>query len=244
MTDADPEPTPPAPEPQPAGAPEVIPPRPKRARRVRAVPASPIDVQRPAIEVHAIAQPVGQTAAEPPPPPPAPAPQPVTAAPSMATPPPAEPAGQPGQPAPADAAAPGAVAPGTPLPSAGSTPPPIAGTPPVAPAPAAPGSRKRWWIAACHLAYLLPVHLPGLIVATLIWMWRRGRDPQLADQGREAINMQLTFWLVNLVLGLTILAAPLTVFVWFVGAILCLVAAIQSAGGDRYRYPWILRIIA
>jgi hypothetical protein len=105
-------------------------------------------------------------------------------------------------------------------------------------------ARPRVWGAICHLAYLIPLHVPGIVVATIVWMWRRDRDPLLAEQGREALNMQLTYWLVNLLLGLTVLGVPLTPFVWVVGAILCILATVRMADGQSYRYPWILRIIA
>jgi uncharacterized Tic20 family protein len=32
--------------------------------------------------------------------------------------------------------------------------------------------------------------------------------------------------------------------VWIVGAVLCIVAAVHAADGEKYRYPWIFRLIA
>jgi hypothetical protein len=124
-------------------------------------------------------------------------------------------------------------------------PPPPPGAPAQAPDAAAPPARRsRIWAGLCHLAFLLPLHLPGIVLTVIVWMWRRAKDPDVAEQGREALNMQLTFWLVNLLLGLTVVGAPLVIFVYVVGAILCILATIRMADGERYRYPWILRIVA
>jgi len=92
--------------------------------------------------------------------------------------------------------------------------------------------------------YLVPTFLPGLIVTTLLWVWRRKRDPLIEDQGREAINMQLTYFLASLVLGATCIGAPFILFLWVLGAIFCVIAAVRSADGEKYRYPFILRIVA
>ncbi len=124
--------------------------------------------------------------------------------------------------------------------AAGPPPPPSGAARPAA----QPRSANRVWIALCHLMYLIPLALPGVILTTAIWMWKRGEDPVVADQGREALNMQLTFWGITALLGLTCLAAPLGVLVWVVGAIYCVLAAIQASSGNAYRYPWVLRIIA
>lgn len=124
-----------------------------------------------------------------------------------------------------------------------STPPP-ASTPPFAatPLPLAPKPARRWWIAIAHLAYLIPFP-PGVLVTAAVWIWRRSRDPLMADQGREALNMQLTFWLAMGILGATCVASPIVPFVYVLGAVLCILAAIAAWGGDRHRYPWVFRFL-
>lgn len=128
-------------------------------------------------------------------------------------------------------------------PTAGSaTPPPAAAPVGTAPIPPAPKPSGRWWIGLAHLAYLIPFP-PGVLVTAAVWIWRRGRDPLMADQGREALNMQLTFWLAIGLLGLTCVASPLVPFVYVLGAVLCILAAISAAGGERHRYPWVFRFL-
>jgi uncharacterized Tic20 family protein len=56
--------------------------------------------------------------------------------------------------------------------------------------------------------------------------------------------MQLTFWLVIWILGATCLGTPLVPFVYVLGGVLCVLAAIAGSGGNRHRYPWVFRFIA
>jgi len=127
-------------------------------------------------------------------------------------------------------------------PSASNAPPPSPPPASASPLPPAQKPARRWWIAIAHLAYLIPFP-PGVLVTAAVWIWRRSRDPLMADQGREALNMQLTFWLAMGLLGATCVASPLVPFVYVLGAVLCILAAIASWGGDRHRYPWVFRFL-
>jgi uncharacterized Tic20 family protein len=95
----------------------------------------------------------------------------------------------------------------------------------------------------CHLAYLIPGHVFGLALTLVVWAWRRKLDPLLDDQGREATNFQLTYAGLNLILAASCVGCVLVPVVWIVGAVLCVVAAVSAADGQRYRYPWFLRLI-
>lgn len=127
-----------------------------------------------------------------------------------------------------------------------------AGTPPPGPPPSpragaatfAPHAKPagRWWIGLAHLSFLIPFP-PGVVITAALWIWRRDRDPLMADQGREALNMQLTFWLAIWILGSTCLGTPLVPFVYVIGGVLCVLATIAAANGDKHRYPWVFRFL-
>jgi uncharacterized Tic20 family protein len=85
--------------------------------------------------------------------------------------------------------------------------------------------------------------VPGLALTLVIWVWRRKRDPFLDDQAREALNFQLLYAGLGLVLTSTICLCVLVPVLWIVGAVLCVVAAVSAADGRRYRYPWLFRLI-
>lgn len=128
-------------------------------------------------------------------------------------------------------------------PKASPPPPPGAPTPP----DANPGSTDHGRLGAvlAHLAYLIPAHIPGLIVTVVIWVWRRRVNPFLDDQAREALNFQLCYAVVNFALGLSCCCFAWLVFpVWLIGAVLSVVAAVEAGDGKRHRYPFIFRLIA
>lgn len=198
-------------------------PAPRPAQEVEAVPITRSEVRGPSVEAHA------ERTVPPPPQAPPPAPEPPPAPKASAT---------------AHAAsAPSSDVPPPPIPPAGAAnAAPAAATPLQSTDPRAPG---RFWVVLCHLAFLIPGHLPGLALTTLIWIARRGSDPRVEDQGREAINMQLNFFAVNalLLLMFNCVTAAFTPLVWAVGAVMCVVAAVKSGDESRYRYPWIFRVI-
>lgn len=129
-----------------------------------------------------------------------------------------------------------------PTPSFATPPPPSSPPPGAAPLPPPARPRGRWWIGIAHLLFLAPFPF-GVIPTAALWIWRRAHDPLMADQGREALNMQLTFWLAIGLLGLTCLGSPLVPFVYVLGAVLCILAAVSAGSGERHRYPWVFRFL-
>jgi len=127
-----------------------------------------------------------------------------------------------------------------------TTPPPF-GTPPPPPnsgASAVPHSGTRIWAVFSHLAYLIPVVIPGLILTTFIWVVTRRDDAFTDDQAREAINFQLFYGIITLLLAASCIGWWLIFPVWLIGAVLSVVAAVNAGDGKKYRYPYIFRLIA
>ena len=141
----------------------------------------------------------------------------------------------------ATARAPGAGEAGGTVPPTGTaggsaTPPP--GSPAAAPQP------RRAGAVLAHLAYLIPGHIPGLVITLGIWVWKRRTNPFVNDQAREALNFQLCYAVVNFALGLSCCCLGfLTIPVWLIGAVLSIVAASEAGEGRSYRYPFIFRLI-
>ena len=121
-----------------------------------------------------------------------------------------------------------------------SEPPPSSGT--TGPPSAWRKRKEHLWAILCHLAFLLPGVIPGLIVTALIWQLAGKNDRQVEDQGREALNFQITVALLMAILGVSCLASPLVPIVWIVAAIYCVIAASTASDGENYRYPWVLRV--
>jgi uncharacterized Tic20 family protein len=103
----------------------------------------------------------------------------------------------------------------------------------------------RMWATFCHLAgfaFLLPVSpVFGSVLGPLIvWLIKKDQFPFVDEQGKEALNFQITMLIYGLVAGLLIFACigiVLLPAVTIVDIVLIVVAAIRANDGEHYRYP-------
>ncbi|MGH8081238.1 MAG: DUF4870 domain-containing protein, partial [Lysobacter sp.] len=79
-----------------------------------------------------------------------------------------------------------------------------------------------------------------------VWLVKKDTMPFVADQGKEALNFNITaaiagivsFLLTFVLIGLVLL--PLVGLAWLV---LTIMASIAANKGEEYRYPWTLRLV-
>ena len=105
----------------------------------------------------------------------------------------------------------------------------------------------------CHLAglvgYLPVVPFPvGNVLGPLIlWLIKKDEMPFVNDQGKEALNFQISMSIYALVcLPLVCLAglgAVLAGIVAIVDLVFIIIASIESNKGKAYRYPLSIRMI-
>lgn len=117
-----------------------------------------------------------------------------------------------------------------------------------------PSAEQRTWGMLCHLAALSAFFSGiGFVLGPLIvWLIKRDEMPFVNDQGKEALNFNITvfiviamlwlFALVTLGIGLLIVV-PLWIVIGLVWLIVTVVAAIKANEGEYYRYPFALRLI-
>lgn len=117
-----------------------------------------------------------------------------------------------------------------------------------------PSAEQRTWGMFCHLAALSAFFSGiGLVLGPLIvWLVKRDEMPFVNDQGKEALNFNITvsivsavlwiFSIVTLGIGLLI-AVPLWIAIALIWLIVTIVAAIKANDGEYYRYPFALRLI-
>jgi len=106
---------------------------------------------------------------------------------------------------------------------------------------------KNWGMFA-HLSALAGFFIPfGIVIGPLvIWLLKKDEMPFVADQGREALNFQIT-------MAIALLISAVLVFVFIgillIGAVLLfdlvmtIIATVEASKGNRYRYPFALRLI-
>jgi hypothetical protein len=112
-----------------------------------------------------------------------------------------------------------------------------------------PTDQERQWALFAHLAALAGFIIPfgNLIGPLVVWQVKKAEMPFVDEQGKEALNFQITVSLA--VLGCIVLMAILIGFLLLpvvaIGALVFTVlAAIKANAGEHYRYPLTLRLIS
>jgi uncharacterized Tic20 family protein len=109
----------------------------------------------------------------------------------------------------------------------------------------------RNWGMICHLAGLGNFIIPmvGNIVGPLIvWKMKRDQYPFVDDQGKQALNFQIT---VSIALLAVIPLAIITLGIGFVlfpiigigSLVFTIIGGIKASNGEAYRYPFSLKLV-
>jgi uncharacterized protein len=108
--------------------------------------------------------------------------------------------------------------------------------------------KDNLWGMACHLSALLGYCVPlGNIVGPLVlWLAKRNESAFIDQQGKEALNFQLTMtiaYAVAIVLIFVVVGIFLLPILGLVNLILIIVASISAYKGESFRYPFCLRFV-
>lgn len=108
----------------------------------------------------------------------------------------------------------------------------------------------------CHLSGLTsPLFTPfiSIVIAVIVWLTKRDMDAFVDEQGREAVNFQISMLLYFIVAcaGVFILKFVLIghLIPWLPYCITlaqaggCVVGAIRAYDGENFKYPLILRFV-
>jgi len=110
-----------------------------------------------------------------------------------------------------------------------------------------PEARK--WAALCHIAALsgLIGNGVGFVLGPLVvWLIKKDEYPFVEQQGKEAINFQITMIIAAIISGILTLIVVgffLLVAVGIVMIAFPIVAAIKTSNGEAYRYPFTIRFL-
>ena len=106
----------------------------------------------------------------------------------------------------------------------------------------------RQWAMFAHLAAFAGFVIPfGNIIGPLI-VWQMKKDmPFVDNQGKEALNFQITVSiavLLCMILMLVLIGFLLLPLVLIGAFIMTIIAAIKANNGEDYRYPIAIRLIS
>ncbi|MCY1176342.1 hypothetical protein D3C76_578400 [compost metagenome] len=111
-----------------------------------------------------------------------------------------------------------------------------------------PSQTARQWAMFCHFAAFLGLVFPfgNLLGPLIVWQVKREADPYIDQQGKEAVNFQITVTLAMLVSCLLMLVLVGFLLLALVGAgalVLTIIAGIKANDGVAYRYPFTWRAL-
>ena len=116
--------------------------------------------------------------------------------------------------------------------------------------PGGPGSQEeRNWAMLCHLSsfagFVVPIlgSIGGPLVA---WLMKKDQWPLVNDQGKEALNFQLSIMLygvISFVLVFVIVGIFLILAVVIFDFVMVIIAAVEAQKGRAYRYPLCIRFV-
>ncbi len=137
--------------------------------------------------------------------------------------------------------------------------------PPPPPPATDPGSggvpaEARTWGMLAHLTSLIGALVTGAIGGgwgcfigpLIVWLIKKDTMPFVDDQGKEALNFNITVAIVTLILLLLsvltlgiglLITGPLWVILWIFWLVFTIIASIRANNGEKYRYPLTLRLI-
>ena len=111
-----------------------------------------------------------------------------------------------------------------------------------------PGRDARKWAMFCHFSAFLGMWFPfgSLIGPLILWQVKRESDPFIDDQGKEAMNFQITVaiaWLVCMVLAFAVIGFFLMIALAIATVVLTIIGGIKANKGIAYRYPCTWRLV-
>ena len=95
------------------------------------------------------------------------------------------------------------------------------------------------------IAHLLGI-VSGFIGALIIWLIKKDQSEFVSDQGKEALNFQITMliaFMVSWILMFVLIGLLLMPLLLIANLVFCILAGVAASKGERYRYPFALRLV-
>jgi uncharacterized Tic20 family protein len=106
---------------------------------------------------------------------------------------------------------------------------------------------ERTWAMLCHLCVIGQMFFPVLVIGPLlIWLIKGDELPLVKEQGKEAINFQITLFLAAIVcaiLWVFLIGMLLAGLLWIYAIVAGIIATVKVKEGNPYRYGLNLRLI-
>jgi len=107
---------------------------------------------------------------------------------------------------------------------------------------------QNTWGMLCHLTTLSGFIIPfgNIIGPLIIWSLKKDQYALVDDQGKEAINFQISmliYMIISIILIFVVIGIPLLIALAVFDMIVTVVASVRAAEGIAYRYPLSMRFL-
>lgn len=95
------------------------------------------------------------------------------------------------------------------------------------------------------LAHLLGI-VTGFVGALIIWLIKKDQSAFVDEQGKEALNFQITILIGFVCAGILtviLIGALLMPVLLIVNLVFCILAAVAVSKGEHYKYPFAIRLL-
>ena len=103
-------------------------------------------------------------------------------------------------------------------------------------------SDRRLWAMLGHLSGIIL----GFIGPLIVWAIYKDRDEFVKDQSTEALNFQITLlvgYVISGILMIVVIGFITYALVWIAAIVFAIMAGLAANRGERYRYPFALRLV-
>ncbi len=103
-------------------------------------------------------------------------------------------------------------------------------------------SDERLWATLGHVGGILF----GFLAPLIVWLVQKDRSPFVNDQGREALNFQITLliaYVVGWITSFLIIGFFLVFAAWVAAIVFGIMGAMAANKGEAYRYPVNIRMV-
>ena len=107
----------------------------------------------------------------------------------------------------------------------------------------------RMWAMLSHISAFAVFVIPfvgHILGPLLIWILKKEEFPFVDDQGKEALNFQISITIYGLISGIFVfilIGIPILIVLGIFALVMVVIAAISAFDGKAYRYPLTIRLI-
>lgn len=109
---------------------------------------------------------------------------------------------------------------------------------------------EKRWAMFCHLAgfaFFIPIFIGQIIAPLILWLVKKDESSYIDDQGKEALNFQISITIylaVAALFFLVLIGIPIFLALILYDIVMIIKAVNAVSKGEYFRYPYTIRLIS